>query len=46
MALGNLATMYTLTGKKEEALSIIDAILDLEPNNERIKPLLKKLENL
>ena len=43
MALGNLASMYTLTGQKEKALEIIDAILLLEPNNERVGPLLKKL---
>ncbi|MDA0376603.1 MAG: hypothetical protein O3A80_04840, partial [bacterium] len=46
MALGNLASMYTLTGQKEKALNIIDRILLLEPNNERVRPLLKKLESL
>lgn len=43
MALGNLASMYTLTGQKEKALDIIDQILLLEPNNERLGPLLRKL---
>ncbi|MBM3231128.1 tetratricopeptide repeat protein [Candidatus Peregrinibacteria bacterium] len=43
MALGNLATMYTLTGRKDDALEVIAKIQDLEPDNERVKPLLKKL---
>lgn len=43
MALGNLATMYTLTGQKEKAMKIIEDILLLEPNNERVQPLLRKL---
>jgi tetratricopeptide (TPR) repeat protein len=44
MALGNLASMYTLTGQKEKALGIIDMILVLEPKNERVVPLLRKIE--
>jgi tetratricopeptide (TPR) repeat protein len=43
MALGNLASMYTLTGQNEKAIEIIDWILVLEPNNERVRPLMKKL---
>lgn len=45
MALGNLATMYTLTNQKTEALEVIDAILDLDPDNERVRPLQEKLTN-
>ena len=44
MALGNLATMYTLTEQKQKALIVIEEILDLDPENTRVKPLLKKLE--
>lgn len=43
MALGNLASMYTLMGDKENALIIIDQMLDVYPNHERVRPLLKKL---
>lgn len=43
MGLGNLATMYTLTGQKEKALEIIDRIYDVYPNSTRPGPLLKKL---
>ena len=46
MALGNLASMYTLMGQKEEALAIIEQMLDVYPNHERVRPLLKKLESL
>ncbi len=45
MALGNLATIYTLSNRKSEALTVINVILELDPDNERVKPLLKKLRN-
>ena len=43
MALGNLATMYTLSGRKDDALRIIQMIRDIDPDNARVKPLLRKL---
>jgi len=43
MALGNLASMYTLSGQNQKALDVIDQILLIEPHNERVGPLLKKL---
>lgn len=46
MALGNLASMYTLSGEKEKALVIIDQLLDVYPNHERVGPLMRKLEEM
>ncbi|MAE68730.1 MAG: tetratricopeptide repeat protein [Candidatus Peribacteraceae bacterium] len=43
MGLGNLATIYTLTGQKEKALVVIETMLDVYPNHERVPPLLKIL---
>ena len=46
MALGNLASMYALTGKKEKAFEVIEWIIELDPDNDRVGPLLKKLEQM
>lgn len=43
MALGNLASMYTLTGRNEDALRIINQLLDVYPNHPRAGPLLQKI---
>lgn len=46
MGLGNLATMYTLTGRKDDALRIINQLLDVYPESTRAGPLLKRLESM